>query len=134
MQPHVDAEVLDLRELDRAMRILGMGPYGDVALAEGSFGRTTDHVNLADVMPAQLVEGVLNAVDVPGDGMEVLAEAGVELADRGVLRARYRRRLNRFERAVADRQHRRVAHRRAHIAAVIAAGREHVVVPLVGLP
>src|SRR5271156_2911390 len=104
MQPHVDAEVLDLRELDRAVRILGMRPYGDVALAEGSFGRASDHVDLANVVLAQLVEGVLDAVDVPGDGMEVLAEASVELTDCGVLRARYRCGLNRFHRAVTDRE------------------------------
>src|SRR6266700_2115306 len=88
MQPHVDAEVLDLGKLDRSVRVLGMGPYGDIPFSEGSFGRASDHVDLADVVFGELVEGVLDALDVPGDGVEVLAIAGVELADCGVLRDR----------------------------------------------
>src|SRR5580692_12721158 len=104
MQPHVDAEVFDLRELDRAVRILWMGPYGDVALAEGSLGRTADHIDLAHVVAAQLVEGIFDAVDVPCDGMKMLAEAGVEFADRGILSAGNGRRLDCLQRSVADRQ------------------------------
>jgi hypothetical protein len=57
-----------------------VGPHspGPQRLLDGSSG----NVEEADIVRVEIDKGVFDAVDVPGDGMEVLAEASEELADR----------------------------------------------------
>jgi hypothetical protein len=89
-------------------------------------------VEEADIVLIEVGEGVFNAVDIPGDRVEVLAEAGEELADGRVFRARRLREHHGLHHEVGDGDERSMPYRELLIAAVEAVDREDFVVPFVG--
>src|SRR5213593_934189 len=100
LQPGVDTKLLDDGELQERVRVFGMGPHRQ--LSPRFLDDIAHQVIEADVALAECSTGLLHALHIPGDGVEALAEARVELADGRLLRSRDTGQLYRLHDAVAN--------------------------------
>ena len=100
LQPGVDTKLLDDGELQECMRVFGMGPHSQFPL--WLLDDITHQVIEADVALAERGTGLFHAIHIPGDGVEALAEARVELADGRLLRSWDAGQLHRLHDEVAN--------------------------------
>jgi len=130
LESRIDEELRGDGELEGCVSILRMGPDG--VAASCLLDRIADHVEHANLMLVEREGGLLQIVDVPGDGMKVLSVPLVEFAQRRFLPTRLLDRLRRLHHEVADQDERGLAHRGLHVIADEAADREDPIVPFVG--
>src|SRR5256885_16498153 len=100
LQPGVDTKLLDDGELQERVRVFGMSPHRQ--LSPRFLDDITHEVIEADVALAEYGTGLLHALHIPGDGVEALAEARVELADGRLLRSWDAGQFHRLHDAVAN--------------------------------